>query len=196
MPLGFVLIDPRKCVLYISASQGYNYAAQRNEISVNVIYFISTVRLGYPSFNKYIPSRTIPGALILLNNCTNQYPTQSLWGQFNFLFCFQCIRTSNKRKRVGEGYLCYFNSICYIWFRICVPQTTWERKRKLAVNARNKKRILEDIKRWFDVGPSNLVIVSFSDGETRFGVSYPFTSVWHIMSWINSKIGQPHNSLQ
>lgn len=114
LPLGFVLIDPRKCVLYISASQGYNYAAQRNEISVNVIYFISTVRLGYPSFNKYIPSRTIPGALILLSNCTNQYPTQSLSGQFYFIFCFQCIHTSNKRKWVGEGYLCYFNSICYI----------------------------------------------------------------------------------
>lgn len=102
LPLGFVPIDPRKCVLYISASQGYNYSAQRNEISVNVICFISTVRLGYPSFNKYIPSRTIPEALIALNNCTKQYPAQSLSGQFYFYFVFN-VFISQTKKRGGGG---------------------------------------------------------------------------------------------
>lgn len=128
-------------MLYISASQGYNYSAQRNEISVNVICFISTVRLGYPSFNKYIPSRTIPEALIALNNCTKQYPAQSLSGQFYFYFVFN-VFISQTKKGVGEGYLCYFNSICYKRSSDHLGE-----ERKLAVNARNKKRILEDIKR-------------------------------------------------
>lgn len=47
-------------------------------------------------------SRTIPEALIALNNCTKQYPAQSLSGQFYFYFVFN-VFISQTKKRGGGG---------------------------------------------------------------------------------------------